>query len=97
MNDKSQALRVEIFRLREEISRRERSQPTEGATSSSSNLPKITVHVKAPTPAPRLGTFTGVKPSGGGEVLFTDWKEKVEAYMREQHVGAVIFSLYYHN
>ena len=24
-----------------------------------------------------------MNPSGGGQVLFTDWKEKVEAYMRE--------------
>lgn len=43
----------------------------------------ITVHVKAPTPAPRLGIFTGLKPKGGGEVSFSDWTERVRQYLQE--------------
>ena len=43
----------------------------------------VTVHVKAPTPAPRLGVFTGLKPKGGGEVGYNEWHERVTQYAQE--------------
>lgn len=43
----------------------------------------VTVNVKTPCPAPRLGIFTGLKPSGGAEVSFTDWHDRVSQYLQE--------------
>ena len=43
----------------------------------------VTVNVKAPSSAPRLGIFTGLKPSGGAEVSFNDWHDRVSQYLQE--------------
>jgi hypothetical protein len=86
----------EVSRLKEALAAAEQgstSQSTQPAnkTNSVNTQPSITVHVKTPT-APKLGVFTGVKPSGGGEVSFKEWKDKAEAYLRESPEEAEAFS-----
>ena len=58
---------------------------TDSATLGSNRAPPVVhVHVRAPVLPPRLGVFTGVKPSGGAEENFKDWKDKVSQYFEEE-------------
>lgn len=41
------------------------------------------IQVQIPLSTPKLGTFTGLKPRGGGELSFAEWKERVEVYLNE--------------
>ncbi|KAL8610609.1 hypothetical protein ACOMHN_006328 [Nucella lapillus] len=43
----------------------------------------LVVNVKVPTQPPKLGIFTGLKPTGGQEVGYTEWKDKVDSYLLE--------------
>lgn len=86
----------EVSRLKEALAAAERGSTQQRAQPSNSTVnpqsqPSITVHVKAPT-APKLGVFTGVKPSGGGEVSFREWRDKAEAYLRESPEEGEAFS-----
>lgn len=46
--------------------------------------PAVNVTVRAPLPPPKLGVFTGLKPEPSSrEVIFSEWKEKVDAYLQE--------------
>ncbi|KAL8567370.1 hypothetical protein ACOMHN_001758 [Nucella lapillus] len=43
----------------------------------------LVVNVKVPTQPPKLGILTGLKPTGGQEVGYTEWKDKVDSYLLE--------------
>lgn len=43
--------------------------------------PVVQVHM--PSPTPKLGVFTGLKPKGGAEVDFGCWRRQVDQYLQE--------------
>lgn len=73
------AAEAEITRLKTEL---------EGRPSAAT---PITVHVSQ-NPPTRLNVFTGVKPSGGNEVMYRDWRERADAYLREVRDEGEAFS-----
>ena len=72
--DQLEALQLENVALRERLA----AQPSHAAPP----VP-VNVHVRAPTPAPRLGIFTGLKPTGGAEIAFNEWFDRATQYLQE--------------
>lgn len=78
----SETFEAELARMREAM-KDGQSAATAGGESASASTTPISVTVKPQTPPPRLGVFTGLKPSGGMEVSFKDWIQRAEAYLAE--------------